>query len=426
MRLVLSEYANILIHDEVETEEDEYDPFCASKTEWYNTCVNDSIIKRAVKIYLVNEFPEELFANPHSCVEEAILYHKNYHTYHKYIFENPNDRVIDFVWARDPLHCLFNANPRAVLMTFEAIKQNHIQSPELDKISFWKRFMSLRYATSEMVEYAEQKLREFEFTNDEITKCRYEMKVEKLNMWNMSNMSNMFEEKWFVEALFARDFETIFTRLDGEGVRMEIYTRLAKISDSDVVARWLMKNITNITNMTNIPHFMWIICQNPHSIIVDYFLNHPKQIDWSGWIKNPNPRTLTCISHFHGEEVFVNATLYIVPHPIHMCWLMDWMRTNNIRIGLSTLLESLSHTNDVEIIFDVDTSVEFLNGKVDVFPSSMTETQIEKMIQRREGRAVKLVNLNDDNDEVCNNVSKVGKVYMCVPTMLKRITNSPR
>lgn len=368
-RVVLSDYS-FINNDEFE-QDDEFDPFEIPKTDIYRECKNDSIISRLIR--LNHEIPKELFSNPHPLAVDWII---NFGVKREFlprsIYENPSEQIIDFLIDKRNIKTFYNnPNPKAIY----ELKEENI-----------KDILYETYTTKEMKEYAIQKLREH-MSEEDLEEFLYDIDVMEYRRTDpyASNYycgnPKHYLHKWFVKAVVRRDFSLIIERLEkckynkyneyeetkyidrrGKPILAHmkldnIYNRLVSISDSDELAEWLCSHIDELHNL----------CANPHPRIVQYFLDHPNQIYWRSWVTNPNPCTVSIeMSEKDFESIFMyngnwrsNEKQYFLtvdPQPFHMVNILDRLNTmdnrNQYSINLSTILESFSKTNEIDLVFD--------------------------------------------------------------------------
>jgi hypothetical protein len=316
----------------------------------------------------------------------------------------------------------FNPNPRAVKLMFDEVK-------DCNNIEQYKSLLRMPYITDDMISYAEEKLKECGVVDEldeilyDVDVFRYRRSDPNAGVFLCGNPKHSLH-KWFVKAVVRREFSKIFQRFDkckgdyneqedtpwidrrGRPIKAnmtlyEMYRRLSSISDSDEVAEWFLRP----SNHDIIEKCRYELSENPHPSIVQYFLDHPKMVSWSRWIKNPNPRTLEIKpTDMHGFTS-ANNTLYTIPDPQHMLRILETLETlphttMPYKINFSVILASFAKSNDVEVVFDTDVIVEFLSGEKMRFSPSMKESEIVKTIVKRlqlsSSKRVKLTCLDDN------------------------------
>lgn len=420
----LSEFSAIIRHDE--NHEEDYDPWEIPQCEIYSDCLNDSILTRIFQIYRdMDELPYQIFTNPHPLVVKKMK--QNLHLIHSRVRVNPSDELVDDLMHIDNVDFTDNPNPRATQIWFDKIVQldQSGRGGKTEKVSFWRDLL-IYTNDSYIIEYATQKLRKFEvdeqdlmyYMNDRLV-YRYRQKYTKYNSHRPVCM-------WFVRAMLNRDFCSILKRLDTSDTLdtpddsiyltyrdihpmnfKDFHKQLATVSDSDEVIEWFLDE----SNVKTLKECRTTLCANPHPRMVQFFIDHPQHIDWSAWITNTNPHSTEVKITREALSEICNGPkpcLYVVPQPHHMLEILDMVlrlhknENTTYLIPMTILLESFSKSNDVEIVFDTDLQIEFLNGDVMTFPRSMHFITIKRIISRRRHidsstSTVELVPINDDN-----------------------------
>lgn len=430
-RVKLSQFSSIIRHDE--NHEDDYDPWEVPQCEIYSDCINDSILARILHMYRdIDELPYQIFTNPHPLVVKKMK--QNLHRANRFRL-NPSDEVVDALIRTENIDFSDNPNPRATQIWFDNIVKldQSGRGGKTDKVSFWRDLLIYTNLTNKsyIIEYACKKLREFEvdeqelmyFMNDRLLH-QYHKKYTKYNSHKQVCM-------WFVRAMLDRDYLSILERLTRNTLDTpddpqdsmyltyrdihpmtlkEIHKQLATVSDSEEVVDWLLHD----SNVEIFKECRTVLCANPHPRMVQFFIEHPEHIDWSAWISNPNPQSAQVKMTREALSEVCNGPkpcLFVVPQPHHMMEILEMvLRLHNddnddnhtYMIPMSILLESFSKCNDVEIVFDTDLQIEFLNGDVMTFPKSMHFITIKRIISRRRqiessSSTVELVHIDDDN-----------------------------
>lgn len=181
-----------------------------------------------------------------------------------------------------------------------------------------------------------------------------------------------------------------------EGELDERLRRLAALSDSDEVAEWF-KGQEDIRS-----HYVDVLCRNPNDVLIDYYLDHPEEVKWSSWIENTNKRSMLLpIPLVRLVKLTRNGDVYLTGQlaPHHLLHILSYF-SPAVKVPLSTLIESFGKNDDVEVVFDTDLSISFLNGeKMWICPSNAQ--MIQRVVAKRRDVPVDCVELIDVDE--CRN-----------------------
>lgn len=358
-----------IIYNITTYDEDDWDPWTVDYTYVYRDCVNTSILTRLRKL------------------------HGNTTTY-----SLNRDQTVDDIWS-------------------EVKTDEHID-PGVDYSErYWLNLMCRAGADRDVIMYAISKLRALG-TNDETMfeaayvtyKCHTGPHGRSFVFSVMYDEGVSHPNLWFERDFYHLDFSRILPHIEdaiGKGlwrvigkVNMvhtfeageldERLRRLAGLSTSDEVAEWFISP----SHLRPRLHYADLLCRNSNEKIIDYYLAHPEEVKWSAWIENTNRRSLLLpipldrvVKLTRNGDVYVNGRL--APH--HLLHILYYF-SPAVKVPLSTVIESFGQNDDVEVIFDTDISVSFLNGeKMWVCPSD--KNIIQHMVARRRNVPVSQVEL---------------------------------
>ncbi len=412
-RVFLSHFPRSFLINDVQINE-EYDPWTKPFSKVYRGCQNESILRHLFQTCTTDELPPEVFANPHPfVVEETLRMHIGTHiTHDRYLAmcRNPNDKVIDWLIERyGSPDFSYNPNPRVIEYLFDQVRAKEIDDPGVKySTRYWSELLCLPYASRELVDYALTKLRAIEVSDEDVMHTVFESKSENKNVWtalapfvkdkyreNRENREDILDI-FLAQSLACGEYTAVAEWMYTEKSRLlesrGKLSRLAKVSDSDEIVGWFLAAPNDWAR----EKYRHLLLANPNEMLVQYYLDHPDEVgDVLSFLANPNPRSRGLGLGRKAHQFFYT------PAPHHLFQILDSPSPPQ-KIRMSTLLESLSQTDDVEVVFDNDVRVNFLSGEKMTFLVGSDEKEIVETIARRHkvtGDCVELVGIVEDDED---------------------------
>lgn len=367
----------------IPTTDDDFDPWSNDNSYVYQNCHNTSILSRRAKI---KEGEED--DNKEDDKEEGK--------------EDINTKV----WSE--------------------IAENEQVDPGIEYSErYWLSIMCRNGVDRDVIQYAIGKLRALETTDEVMFEAAIRSSSLSSSLFSiMSDLGITHPDLWFECDFHNLDFTRILPYMEEEMIRTwrvvgekgrtvnVVHTfeeskidkrlqRLASLSTSDEVMMWFTSDEREYVRS----HYSDLLCRNPNERIVDYYNTHPQEIKWASWIENTNVKSLhRPISLGRVIRMTRNGDVFITGRPAshHLLHILSYF-SPAVKVPLTVLVESFGQNDDVEVVFDTDICVSFLNGeKMWMCPSDRGRDTIRNIIAKRKAlNNIELICMDDDDTQDC-------------------------